>query len=345
MWTATNLASQTTLRVGGPAKRFVEVCDETELIDLITECDVRDEPVLLLGGGSNVVIGDEGFDGTVASIKTTGVQVIGTEDEHVLVTVAAGENWDRLVARAVGDGWTGIETLSGIPGSVGATPIQNVGAYGSEVAEVIESVTVFDRWSGGVLTLGAAECGFEYRNSKFKVLRDRWVILSVTLRLRVGKNAAPIRYADLAARMGLDVGDIATASQIRRAVLEVRRTKGMVLNIDDYDTWSVGSFFTNPIVAPKAAKKLPKSAPRWPTEDDHVKLSAAWLIENAGFSKGWPDQSSPARLSTKHTLAITNRGAAKAADVLALARSVHDGVADKFGVSLQPEPVLVNCQI
>ena len=337
------LSHFTTLRIGGPAQTFVEVGETDDLVAQFAAADDAGTPIVAIAGGSNVVVGDAGFAGTVARIATRGIDVFRDGDD-IVVTAAAGEQWDRLVARAVGDQWSGIEALSGIPGSVGAAPIQNIGAYGHEIAEVLESVRAYDRRSRQVTTMSADECRFGYRTSRFKTERDRWVILDVTLRLTADRDSAPVRYAELASTLDLAVDDRALATQVRRAVLGLRRAKGMVLDIEDHDTWSVGSFFTNPILT--VGQTLPDEAPRWPTDEGHVKASAAWLIEQAGFNKGYsihPD--SAASLSTKHTLAITNRGGATAADVLELARVIRDTVNDKFSIELTPEPVLLNCQL
>ncbi|MGV1035528.1 MAG: UDP-N-acetylmuramate dehydrogenase [Candidatus Nanopelagicales bacterium] len=339
------LAGLTTLRVGGPARTFIEVTDEDELISVTAQADASGEPLLLLSGGSNVVIGDDGFPGTVVRICTRGVEVT-PDDDHVLLTLAAGESWDRLVARAASDAWSGIEALSGIPGSVGATPIQNVGAYGHEVAEVITAVTAYNRTTGRVEVLDAHACGFGYRSSRFKSEPGQWVILRVAFRLETSPLSAPIKYADLAERLRALPGDRVPAINVRRKVLDIRRAKGMVLDIDDHDTWSVGSFFTNPIVTSEQADALPPQAPRWPTSDSRVKISAAWLIDNSGFGRGWPnDPDADASLSTKHPLAVTNRGHAKTADILDVARSVRDGVQRAMGITLAPEPNLINCAL
>ncbi len=339
------LAGLTTLRVGGPARTFVEVAHDDELIAITAQADAAGEPLLLLAGGSNVVIGDDGFPGTVVRICTRGVEVT-PDDDHVLLTVAAGESWDRLVARAASDGWSGIEALSGIPGSIGATPIQNVGAYGHEVAEVITAVTAYNRTTGRVEVLDPAACDFGYRSSRFKSEPGKWVILRVTFRLESSPLSAPVKYVDLAERLGALPGDRLPGINVRRKVLDIRRTKGMVLDIDDHDTWSVGSFFTNPLVSGDQARRLPAEAPRWPAADGRVKVSAAWLIDNSGFGRGWPnDPKAVASLSTKHTLAITNRGQATATDVLEVATAVRAGVQRIMGITLEPEPNLVNCSL
>jgi UDP-N-acetylmuramate dehydrogenase len=347
-----NLAELTTLRLGGPAGRLVECGSEAELIDAVRDCDQRGEPVLILGGGSNVVVADEGFDGTVVRVAVRGVTVddSGCGDDDLaacgglLVTAAAGESWDDLVARAVEAGWIGVEALSGIPGAVGATPMQNVGAYGQEVAETIWMVRTYDRVARTIRTFANAECGFGYRTSRFKG-SDRYVVLAVTYQLLLGSLGAPIRYAELARALGLSVGERAKLGEVRDAVLDLRRAKGMVLDEADRDTWSAGSFFTNPILDAAAAEALPDGAPRWPLLDGRVKTSAAWLIERAGFPRGYPGPGGRVSLSTKHTLALTNRGTAMTADLLALAREVRDGVRAAFGVELVPEPVLAGCSL
>ena len=338
----TALADLTTLRVGGPARRLVRPASEADLIAAVADCDRRGEPVLVLGGGSNVVVSDAGFDGTV--VHTGGLRGIATEDvmacSGAFFGVAAGEPWDAVVAHCVDNGFVGVEALSGIPGSTGATPIQNVGAYGQEVSQTIARVRTWDRQLGRVHTLSAVDCRFGYRSSVFKRHPDRWVVLSVSFQLRLGPDSEPVRYAELASRLGIAVGERAPLAEVREAVLALRRGKGMVLDAADHDTWSAGSFFTNPVLTAAQAALLPADAPRHPA-GELVKTSAAWLIEHAGFGKGFGD--GPARLSGKHTLALTNRGAATAADVLALAREVRDGVERRFGVRLVPEPVLIGC--
>lgn len=337
-----SLSSYTTLRVGGPARRLVTVSTEAELIECITDLDRAGEPVLVLAGGSNLLVGDAGFDGTVVRIASSGISADVSACAGSLVTVAAGEDWDELVAYTVVREWSGLETLSGIPGSVGATPIQNVGAYGSDVSQTVEAVRTWDRSTRRRATFAAPDCGFAYRSSRFKTEPGRYVVLSVTFQLRLGTLSGPIRYAELARRLGVAIGQRVETSRVREAVLDLRAGKGMVLDPDDYDTWSAGSFFTNPILDPQQAERLPPAAPRYPA-DEGVKTSAAWLIEHSGFGRGFGH--GPATLSTKHTLALTNRGGAGADDVLALARQVRDGVRDTFGIVLVPEPVLVGCEL
>jgi UDP-N-acetylmuramate dehydrogenase len=340
-----DLADFTTLRVGGPAARLVTATTTDRVIDAVSECDARGEPVLVLGGGSNLLVGDAGFDGTVVRIATRGVTVESADRcGGAVVRVAAGEPWDAVVSTAVEHGWAGVEALSGIPGSTGATPVQNVGAYGQEVAETIATVRTWDRQEGRVRTLAAADCEFAYRHSRFKDERHRggprFVILEVTFQLVVADLAAPVRYPELARSLGVELGGRAPLADVRRAVLALRRAKGMVLDPDDHDTWSAGSFFTNPLLDADAAARLPDDAPRYPAAGGRVKTSAAWLIEHAGFGRGY-GLPGAAALSTKHTLALTNRGEAQAKDVVELARAVRDGVRSAFGIELVPEPVLV----
>jgi len=337
------LARHTTLRLGGPAARYVEAATEAELVDAVRSADDAGEPLLLVAGGSNLVVADEGFAGTVVKMATRGVEVEQDDCSGATVTVAAGETWDDLVVRAVGEGWIGVEALSGIPGSVGATPVQNVGAYGQEVAETIASVRCWDRRSQVVRTIAAADCGFGYRTSRFKRDPGRHVVLSVTFQLRLGDLGAPVKYAELARTLGVEPGDRVPTARVRDAVLGLRRGKGMVLDADDHDTWSAGSFFTNPLLAVEEAGGLPDEAPRWPQPDGRVKTSAAWLIEHAGFGKGYGNER--VCLSTKHTLALTNRGGASTADLVALAREICAGVERRFGVRLENEPVMVGCSL
>ncbi|HQR26233.1 MAG TPA: UDP-N-acetylmuramate dehydrogenase [Nocardioides sp.] len=343
------LGDHTTLRLGGPAQTWVEADSERMLVEAVGAADAAGIPLLVLAGGSNVVVGDEGFAGTVVHVATRGV--VADRDDcdtlaacgGVTLRVAAGEPWDDLVAQAVASEWAGLEALSGIPGSVGATPIQNVGAYGQEVADTVASVRTWDRRARTQRTFPLAECGFGYRHSRFKAEPDRYVVLEVTFLLRQGTLSAPVRYAELARALGVELGQRAPIADVREAVLALRRGKGMVLDAEDHDTWSAGSFFTNPVLTAEQAARLPEAAPRWPLADGTVKTSAAWLIEHAGFTKGYG--AGPVGLSTKHTLALTNRGGATAAELLALAREVRDGVAREFGVRLVNEPVLLGCSL
>jgi UDP-N-acetylmuramate dehydrogenase len=338
------LADHTTLRLGGPARSWVRAQTEADLVDAVSACDEAGEPVLVLAGGSNVVAADDGFAGTVVQVATSGVVADHEGDDPtcggVVVTVAAGEAWEPFVAHAVERGWVGIEALSGIPGSVGATPIQHVGAYGQEVSQTLASVRVWDRVLRGIRTFPAAECGFGYRTSRFKADPGRHVVLEVTFQFRQGELGAPVAYAELAGVLGVGAGSRVPMRDVRRAVLELRARKGMVLDAADHDTWSAGSFFTNPVVP---AAEVPEGAPAWPQADGGVKTSAAWLIERAGFGKGYGEGA--VRLSTKHTLALTNRGGATTADLLVLAREIRDGVEHRFGIRLVNEPVLVGCTL
>jgi UDP-N-acetylmuramate dehydrogenase len=332
--TGVPLAGLTTLRLGGPAARLVIAETDDEVVETVRAADARGEPLLVLGGGSNRVVTDAGFDGTVLQVDTRGVAVAPVP-EHAL-QVEAGVDWDHVVALAVDEGYAGIEALSGIPGRVGAAPIQNIGAYGQELAESIGWVRALDRSTGDVVLLGPDECGFGYRDSLFK-RSARYVVLAVALALEHNRLGRPVQYAELARRLGVEVGERVPAADVRAAVLELRRAKGMVLDPADHDTWSAGSFFTNPLLSAEEAARLPADAPRWPAADGRVKASAAWLIERAGFGKGYGH--GPVQVSGKHTLALTNRGGASADDLLALAREIRAGVLDRFGVTLVNEPV------
>jgi UDP-N-acetylmuramate dehydrogenase len=343
------IGGYTTLRLGGPAGHLVVAHDEATLLDVLRA--PHPEGLFVLAGGSNVVVADEGFPGTVLVLRTRGVAAVPDGADRVRLTVAAGEPWDAVVARAVTDGLAGIECLSGIPGSAGATPIQNVGAYGQEVAETIVSVRAYDRVADAVVTLAPDECAFAYRTSVFKH-NDRFVVLSVDFSLTRSSPAnsiplsAPLRYAELARALGVSPGDRVPLAAARDTVLELRTGKAMVLDPADADTFSVGSFFTNPIVSADAFAELRERVgdlPSWPAADDAVKLSAAWLIEHAGFGRGYTRAGTGVGISTRHTLALTNRGTGTTAELLDLAREIRTGVAGRFGVDLHPEPVLINC--
>jgi UDP-N-acetylmuramate dehydrogenase len=329
------LAPLTTLGIGGPARFFVRAESVDDVRAALEFANARALPLLVLAGGSNVLIPDDGFGGVVVHIDLPGITIESEDPESVIVNVAAGERWDDFVDFAVASGWAGVECLSGIPGSAGATPIQNVGAYGQDVSETIVRVEVLDRESGRVADLTNAECGFAYRSSIFKhAAKDRYVVVSVTFRLRPG-GAATVRYPELRAYLeerGIALDDLGA---VREAVIAIRKRKGMVLDPNDSDTRSDGSFFTNPIVA---ADRVPEGAPHFPSADG-VKLSAAWLIEQAGFRKGFAHGN--VGISTKHTLAIVNRGGGTAAEVLELVRMIQERVRERFGVELQPEPVFV----
>ena len=357
------LAGYTTLRLGGPARHFAEAADDTELVAQVWAADERGEPLLVLGRGSNLVVADAGFPGTVVRVATRGVRH-QPDGDRVLLTVAAGEDWDTVVAGTVADGLAGLECLSGIPGLAGATPIQNVGAYGQEVAQTLVAVRGYDRERGQVVDLAAADCGFGYRTSAFKrsllswsaggpAVTGRIVVLGVTFALARSAQSAPVRYAELARALGIAEGARAPLGEVRSAVLALRRGKGMVLDDADPDTRSAGSFFTNPVLGLAAFAELERAVaasfgpgvrvPTFPAGPDQVKVPAAWLIERAGFTRGYrpgPDQEG-ARISFKHTLALVNPGEATTASLLALAREVAGGVRKAFGIDLTPEPVLV----
>ncbi|MEJ7825133.1 MAG: UDP-N-acetylmuramate dehydrogenase [Solirubrobacteraceae bacterium] len=343
------LSRLTTLRLGGPPERFVRAHSEEELVARVREADAQDEPLLVLAGGSNVVVADDGLRGTVVHVVTRGIEQLRRSDGRVWLDVQAGETWDELVTLAVEGGLAGIEALSGIPGSVGATPIQNVGAYGQEVADVIAGVRALDRSTGQIHALDVEECLFDYRSSAFKRDPGRWLVLAVQFALEPAGESEPVRYAELAHRLQIAEGQRAPLIDVRRAVLELRRGKGMVLDLEDPDTVSAGSFFTNPIlresafaeVAERAVQRLGPDGvpPSWPAGRHRcVKTSAAWLIERAGFERGYGDPAAIA-ISSKHTLALTNRGAGSTTQLVELAREIAAGVRDAFGVDLVPEPV------
>ncbi len=343
------LAPLTTLRIGGAAKRLWTVDSEDDCVAALRQLgEADDQPLLILAGGSNLVIADDGFDGTVLRLAFEGLRKEQLADGRVAVELAAGTPWDALVDELVGEGLSGVECLAGIPGSAGATPIQNVGAYGQEVASVIESVRAYRRSSGEVEQLSAAQCGFGYRSSALKRDSDL-VVLSVRMLLERSPLSAPIGYSQLAAKLGVELGQRAELAAAREAVLELRRAKAMVLDGADHDTWSVGSFFTNPIFSGEQFALLEQrvrehcgadaQAPRFDAGDGAVKSSAAWLIEQAGFSRG--ERRGNVAISSKHTLALTNRGGASAAELLDFAHQIADRVEQLFGVSLNPEPALV----
>jgi UDP-N-acetylenolpyruvoylglucosamine reductase len=381
------LSGYTTLRLGGPAARFVEADTDAEIIAALRAADDTGEPVLVLGGGSNLVVPDEGFPGTVIRVLTRGVRITA-DDDAALVTVAAGQDWDSLVARCAGDRLAGVECLSGIPGLAGATPIQNVGAYGQEVAETIVAVSAYDRARGVMVEMANADCGFGYRSSAFKreamasasasasgsvpaspsapvparSATGRFVVLSVTFRLARDPLSSPLRYAELARSLGADPGARLPLGDVRAAVLRLRRRKGMVLDPADPDTRSAGSFFTNPVLDPGQLAALEQAVeavcgpgaqiPRYGAPAGQVKVSAAWLIEHAGFVKGYPARGNGSaaqpgqedlgpRISTKHTLALVNPGGSSTKELLDLATEITNGVRETFGVELVTEPVLV----
>jgi UDP-N-acetylmuramate dehydrogenase len=363
---ATVLADYTTLGLGGPARDFVSADTELALIDAVRGADASGEPVLLIGGGSNLVISDDGFPGLVVHVNPHGITYAEDGDGAVSVTVAAGEDWDDVVAATVAEGLAGLEPLSGIPGRAGATPIQNVGAYGREVAEVISQVRVYDRQDDLIRIIPNDLCSFAYRTSLFKSGRPeslvsssagspsraagqpRYVVLDVTFRLTRQPLSAPVRYAELATELGVGPGEQAGVGEVRAAVLKIRARKGMVLNPGDPDTRSAGSFFTNPVITPAGLLAVEAAAaargfgpvPRYPAGAGLAKVPAAWLIERAGFAKGH-GAPGPARVSSKHTLALVNAGEATTADLLALAREIVSGVQAVYGVTLTPEPILI----
>ncbi|MEU3890910.1 UDP-N-acetylmuramate dehydrogenase [Streptomyces sp. NPDC029041] len=343
------LAPLTTFRLGGPATRLLTATTDDEVIAAVREADEAGTPLLLIGGGSNLVIGDKGFDGTALVIATRGFTLDGTTLE-----LAAGEVWTDAVARTVEAGLAGIECLAGIPGSAGATPIQNVGAYGQEVSATITEVVAYDRRTGDTVTLANEDCAFSYRHSRFKSDPERYVVLRVRFSLEDAEGlSAPLRYAETARALGVEPGDRVPLAQARETVLELRAGKGMVLDPEDHDTWSAGSFFTNPILTDtdfetfrvRVRDRLGDGVepPAYPAGEGRTKTSAAWLIDKAGFTKGYGE--GPARISTKHTLALTNRGSATTEDLLALAREVVAGVNEAFGITLVNEPVTVGVSL
>jgi UDP-N-acetylmuramate dehydrogenase len=336
-----DLSDYTSLRVGGPAKQFVDVSSEAEIIAAIEAAG--DSPILIMGGGTNILVSDSGFAGTVIHISNNSLKSEVDACSGATLTIGAGENWDEFVAMTIERGFAGLESLSGIPGTIGASPIQNIGAYGHEVAEYITRVRTYDRIAKGLKTFTNSECEFSYRSSHFKAHPGRYVVLDVQFQLRMGEMTTPIMYAELAAKLGIAVGDKASVVATRTAVLELRGMKGMLLSKTDHDSWSAGSFFTNPIVSKEIADALPADAPRWPTEDGKVKTSAAWLIEHSGIHKG--DEIGGARISTKHVLALSNSGSATASDIAALAKRARDHVQEKFGITLVAEVNLIGLEI
>ncbi|QOT22658.1 UDP-N-acetylmuramate dehydrogenase [Paenarthrobacter sp. YJN-D] len=350
------LSDLTTAAVGGPAGNYVEARTEAEIIDAVRSADAAGEKLLIIGGGSNLLISDDGFPGTVVKIASEGFTV-NSEDScgGVSVVVQAGHNWDALVEYSVLHAWSGLEALSGIPGATGATPVQNVGAYGADVSQTIAAVRTWDRERNAVRSFTNSELKFGYRDSILKQTTiegsPRYVVLTVEFQLPLGRMSAPVRYAELARALGVEAGKRAYSNDVRREVLRLRGSKGMVLDASDRDTYSTGSFFTNPIVPADQAAGLPENAPKYPAGSDGlVKLSAAWLIDHAGFGKGFGLEETSvsggrASLSTKHTLAITNRGSASTEDMLAIAREVRAGVVERFGIELHPEPLLIGASL
>ncbi|NBO35415.1 MAG: UDP-N-acetylmuramate dehydrogenase [Actinobacteria bacterium] len=325
------LAELTTLRVGGMPNSMAVATTETEIIEAVS----ANPNALVLGGGSNIIVSDD-FNGDVIKIESQGFENDESACAGAWVTVAAGHNWNDFAASAVVNGWTGIEGLAGIPGTVGATPIQNVGAYGQSVSDTIAQVRAWNKKTKSVETIFAADCEFGYRTSIFKKQPDTWVILSVTFQLPLGTMSAPIAYNELATKLKVELSDRVSTTDLQTAVLDLRSRKGMVLDSADHDTWSVGSFFMNPRVA-----VAPANAPNWPEADGTVKVSAAWLIEQAGFNKGFT-LNGRAAISSKHTLAITNRGNATSADISELADHIVQGVKAKFDIELKPEATFIS---
>lgn len=344
---AVPLAPLTTLRVGPVARRVITCSTTEQVVTTLRQLDGEEcQPLLVLAGGSNLVIAETLADLTVVRLAPDTITVEGN-----IVRAEAGAVWDDVVVAAIAAGLGGLECLSGIPGSAGATPVQNVGAYGAEVADTITRVRLLDRRSGAVRWAAPGELGFGYRTSVLKH-SDVAIVLDVEFALDASGRSAPLRYAELVSALDAKAGESADPAAVRDAVLGLRARKGMVLDPADHDTWSVGSFFTNPVVAQEFYQKLANSVsetgravPHYPAPDG-VKLAAGWLVEQAGFGKGYPDVlTARCRLSTKHALALTNRGGASADDVVALARTVRDGVRDVFDVTLTPEPVLVGCAL
>ena len=337
---ANDLANFTTLGVGGPAAEIIKVKTEEELIAAIKAGDASKTPLLILGGGSNVLISDSGFAGTVIKVETTGNSFEIDACSGGTLTVSAGTDWDEFVAFTIEKGLANLESLSGIPGTVGGAPIQNIGAYGHEVSEVIARVRTFDRKVQAVKTFTASQCEFGYRNSIFKTEANRYVILDVTFQLRIGEASLPIGYVELAKELGVEIGTRVAITEVRDAVLKLRSAKGMLIG---EGIKSAGSFFMNPVLEKNIAAKLPSDAPRWPMSDGRVKTSAAWLMEHAGVSKG--DQLAGAQISPKHVLALSNAGDATAKDLIALAKSAQEKVRAKFGITLQTEVQLVGLSL
>lgn len=336
------LSSFTTLRVGGPARKIVHAHSEAELIEFVKAADSAKEPILILGGGSNLLISDAGFAGTVIRVESKGNALDYDACSGGMIEVSAGEDWDKFVEISIEKGFADLESLSGIPGTVGGAPIQNIGAYGHEVSETIARVKTYDRSKGEVKTFTNAECKFSYRNSIFKEQPGRYVILTVTFQLRKGAQSLPIAYAELAKQLSVNIGDQVEVTKVRQAVLKLRAGKGMLINLEN-EINSAGSFFVNPILSKSAADKLPADAPRWPQNDGKVKTSAAWLMEHSGVVKG--EKLAGAQISNKHVLALTNSGDATAEDIIELAKRARKKVYEKFGIKLEAEVQLVGVNL
>ncbi|AEV71751.1 UDP-N-acetylenolpyruvoylglucosamine reductase [Mycolicibacterium rhodesiae NBB3] len=338
---AVPLAPLTSLRVGPVARRLI-TCDTTGKVVDVTRALGADSDALVLAGGSNVVLSDELRNLDVVLLANTEITVEGN-----VVRAEAGAVWDDVVVTSLAHGLGGLECLSGIPGSAGATPVQNVGAYGAEVADTIKRVRLIDRRTGEDRWVTPASLQFGYRTSVLKGSTAA-IVLEVEFDLNPDGRSAPLRYGELANALGAEPDSRVDANRVREAVLALRAHKGMVLDEADHDTWSVGSFFTNPVATDAVFKELQSrvegDVPHYPAPDG-VKLAAGWLVERAGFAKGYPGDGAPARLSTKHALAVTNRGGATTADVIALARAVRDGVRETFGIELTPEPILIGAAL
>ena len=337
------LSNFTTLKVGGPAQKIVHAHTEDELVEFVKAADKAGEQVLILGGGSNLLISDAGFAGTVIRVESKGNALDYDACSGGMIEVSAGEDWDKFVALTIEKGFADLESLSGIPGTIGGAPIQNIGAYGHEVSETIARVKAYDRTKGEITTFTNEQCRFSYRNSVFKAEAGRYVILNVTFQLRKGEQSLPITYAELAKFLSINIGDRAPVVEVRKAVLQLRGRKGMLIDAGDVNSNSAGSFFVNPILNKEMADKLPADAPRWPQTDGRVKTSAAWLMEHAGVNKG--EKLAGAQISYKHVLALTNSGDATAGDIVELAKRARAKVFEKFGVKLEAEVQLVGLDL
>ena len=337
------LSNFTTLKVGGPAQKIVHAHTEDELVEFVKAADKAGEQVLILGGGSNLLISDAGFAGTVIRVESKGNALDYDACSGGMIEVSAGEDWDKFVALTIEKGFADLESLSGIPGTIGGAPIQNIGAYGHEVSETIARVKAYDRTKGEITTFTNEQCRFSYRNSVFKAEAGRYVILNVTFQLRKGEQSLPITYAELAKFLSINIGDRAPVVEVRKAVLQLRGSKGMLIDAGDVNSNSAGSFFVNPILNREIADKLPADAPRWPQTDGRVKTSAAWLMEHAGVNKG--EKLAGAQISNKHVLALTNSGSATAGDIVELAKMARAKVFEKFGVKLEAEVQLVGLDL
>jgi len=337
------LSNFTTLKVGGPAQKIVHAHTEDEIVEFVKAADKAGEQVLILGGGSNLLISDAGFAGTVIRVESKGNALDYDACSGGMIEVSAGEDWDKFVALTIEKGFADLESLSGIPGTIGGAPIQNIGAYGHEVSETIARVKAYDRTKGEITTFTNEQCQFSYRNSVFKAEAGRYVILNVAFQLRKGEQSLPITYAELAKFLSVNIGDRAPVVEVRKAILQLRGRKGMLIDAGDVNSNSAGSFFVNPILNKDMADKLPADAPRWPQTDGRVKTSAAWLMEHAGVNKG--EKLAGAQISNKHVLALTNSGSATAGDIVELAKRARAKVFEKFGVKLEAEVQLVGLDL